>query len=120
MSLVKSNNHPMAHCRGDLKDQPLVDMRDDKTTNTTADHTHIPLPSVAPSIPCPTSAHCATGVPVGASRRSSPPISRFCPVLGWWTMLHLLARRAAESNDFSVPDDNTLWSRSEDDLLISI
>ena len=33
-------------------------------------------------------------------------------------MLQLLARRAAESNAFSVPDRNELWSRAEDDLLI--
>ena len=90
----------------------------DKTVNTTADHTHIPLPSLAPSIPCPDSDHCATAVPVGALRRSAPAISRFCPVLGWRTMLQLLARRAAESNAFSVPDRNALWSTAEDDLLV--
>ncbi len=39
-------------------------------------------------------------------------------MLGWRTMLQLLARRAAESNAFSVPDRNELWSRAEDDLLI--
>ena len=33
-------------------------------------------------------------------------------------MLQLLARRAAESNAFSVPDNNALWSRAEDDLLV--
>ena len=33
-------------------------------------------------------------------------------------MLQLLARRAAESNAFSVPDHNALWSRAEDDLLV--
>ena len=33
-------------------------------------------------------------------------------------MLQLLARRAAESNAFSVPDRNASWSRAEDDLLI--
>ena len=33
-------------------------------------------------------------------------------------MVQLLARRAAESNAFSVPDDNALWSRAEDDLLV--
>ena len=37
---------------------------------------------------------------------------------GWWTMLQLLARRAAESNAFSVPDRNASWSRAEDDLLV--
>ena len=57
-------------------------------------------------------------VPVGASRRSAPAISRFCPVLGWRTMVQLLARRAAESNAFSVPDRNSSWSRAEDDLLV--
>ena len=94
-------------------------MRDDKTANTTADHTHIPLPSLAPSIPCPDSDRCDTaGVPVPPLRRSAPAISRFCPVLGWRTMLQLLARRAAESNAFSVPDRNALWSRAEDDLLV--
>jgi hypothetical protein len=45
-------------------------------------------------------------------------ISKFCPVLGWRTMLQLLARRAAESNEFSVPVRNTLWSREEDGLLV--
>jgi hypothetical protein len=33
-------------------------------------------------------------------------------------MIQLLARRAAESNVFSVPDRNALWSRTEDDLLM--
>jgi hypothetical protein len=33
-------------------------------------------------------------------------------------MLQLLARRAAESNAFSVPDRNALWSRAEDGLLV--
>jgi hypothetical protein len=93
-------------------------MRDDKTANTTADHTHIPLPFLAPSIPCPASDRCATAVSVGASRRSAPDIIRFCPVLGWRTMLQLHTRRAAESNAFSVPDRNALWSRAEDDLLV--
>jgi hypothetical protein len=51
-------------------------------------------------------------------RRSAPAISRFCPVLGWRTMLQLLARRAAESIAFSVPDRNALWSRAEDGLLV--
>ena len=104
--------------RRPAKEQPPADMRDDKTANTIADQTHIPLPSLAPSIPCPASDRCATAVPVGASRRSSPAISRFCPVLGWRTMLQLLARRAAESNAFSVPDRNALWSTAEDGLLV--
>jgi hypothetical protein len=86
--------------RRPAKEQPPADMRDDKTANTIADQTHIPLPSLAPSIPCPSSDRCATAVPVGVSRRSAPAISRFCPVLGWRTMLQLLARRAVESNDF--------------------
>ena len=33
-------------------------------------------------------------------------------------MLQLLARRVADSNAFSVPDRNALWSRAEDDLLV--
>ena len=37
---------------------------------------------------------------------------------GWRTILQLLARRAAESFAFSVPDRNALWSRAEDDLLV--
>jgi hypothetical protein len=57
-------------------------------------------------------------VPVPPSRRSAPAISRFHPVLGWRTILQLLARRAAESIAFSVPDRNTLWIRTEDDLLV--
>ena len=39
-------------------------------------------------------------------------------MLGWRTMLQLLARRAAESHAFSVPDRDALWSRAEDDLLV--
>ncbi len=104
--------------RRPVKEQPPDDMRDDKTTNTISDQTHIPLPSLPPSIPCPASDRCVTTVPVDASRRSAPDISRFCPVLGWRTMLHLLARQECESNSFSVPDRNTLWSRAEDGLLV--
>ncbi len=114
--------------RRPAKEQPPADMRDDKTANNTADYTHIPLPSLAPSIPCPASDRCAipcpasdrcaTAVRVGASRRSAPAISRFYPVLGWRTLLQLLVRRAAESYAFSVPDRNALWSRAEDGLLV--
>jgi hypothetical protein len=104
--------------RRPAKEQSPDDMHDDKTTNTIADQTHIPLPSLAPSIPCPASDRCATSVPVGASRRSAPAISRFCPVLGWRTMLQLLVCRTSKSNTFSVPDRNALWSRTEDGLLV--
>jgi hypothetical protein len=101
------------------KEQPPADMRDDKNATTTADHTHTPLPSLAPSIPCPDSDRCDTaGVPVPPSRRSAPAISRFHPVLGWRTILHLLVRRATESIAFSVSDRNASWSRAEDDLLV--
>ena len=93
-------------------------MRDDKTDTTTADHTHRPLPSFTPSIPCPDSDRCdTTGGPVPPSRRSVPVISRFHPVLGWRTILHLLARREAESITFSLPDRNVSWARDEDDLV---
>ena len=101
--------------RRPAKEQPPADMRDDKTANT--DHTHIPLPSLAPSITCPASDRCdIAGVSVPPLRRSAPAISRFCPVLGWRTMLQLFARRAAESNAFSIR--NALWSSAEDDLLV--
>ena len=33
-------------------------------------------------------------------------------------MIQLFTRRAAESNAFSVPDHNALWSTAEDDLLV--
>ena len=39
-------------------------------------------------------------------------------MLGWRTMLQLLACREVESNVFSVPDRNASWSRAEDDLLV--
>ena len=39
-------------------------------------------------------------------------------MLGWWTIIQLLVCREDESIVFSVPDRNTLWSRSEDDLLV--
>jgi len=101
--------------RRPAKEQPPADMRDDKTANT--DHTHVPLPSLATSITCPDSDRCDIGgVSVPPLRRSTPAISRFCPVLGWWTMLQLLASRAAESNAFSIR--NALWRRAEDDLLV--
>ncbi len=35
-------------------------------------------------------------------------------------MLRLLASRAVESNAFSVPDRNALWSRAEDGLLVQV
>jgi hypothetical protein len=105
--------------RRPAKEQPPADMRDDKTATSTPDHNHIPLPSSALSIPCPDSNRCDTaGVPVPPWRRSAPAISRFHPVLGWRTILQLLARRAAESIAFSVPDRYASWSRAEDDLLV--
>ena len=105
--------------RRPAKEQPPADMCDDKNATTTADHTHIPLPSLEPSIPYPDSDRCDTaGVSVPPLGRSAPAINRFHPVLGWRTILHLLARWAAESIAFSVPDRNALWSRAEDDLLV--
>ncbi len=86
-------------------------MRDDKTANT--EHTHIPLPSLASSITRPDSDRCdivgvSTSICVPPPlRRSVPVIRRFCPVIGWRTMMHLLACRAAESNAFSIR--NALW-----------
>jgi hypothetical protein len=58
---------------------------------------------------------CDTGVPI---EEVGPRNNRFCPVIGWWTMLHLLVCRVVESNVFSVPDRNSLWNRTEDDLLV--
>ena len=49
---------------------------------------------------------------------SAPAISRVNPVLGWRSTLQLLARRAAESIAFSVPDRHALWRRAEDDILV--
>jgi hypothetical protein len=57
---------------------------------------------------------------VSPSRRSVPVINRFCPVIGWWTVLQLLVRRVSESIPVSVHDRNTLWSRTEDDLLVQV
>jgi hypothetical protein len=101
--------------RRTAEDQPAVDMCDDKTDNT--DHTNNPQPSLAPSITRPASDRCDIAVVcVPPLRRSAPAIIRFCPVLGWRTMLELLARRTAESNAFSMR--NALWSSAEDDLLV--
>ena len=104
--------------RRPAKEQSPDDMRDDKTTIVTVDHNNIPpLPPLTPSTPCPDSDRCDTaGVPVPPSRRSAPVISRFHPVLGWRTILQILACRTAESTAFSVP--NASWSRAEDDLLV--
>ena len=97
-------------------------MHDDKSALTTQSYhiSYLPLPSLAPSIPRPASDRCdIAGVPVPPLRRSAPTISRFHPVPGWrWIILQLLARRAAESIAFSVPDRNALWSRADDGLLI--
>ncbi len=97
-------------------------MQDDMTAalHTTPYHmSYLPMPSLTHSILCPASDRCDTaGVPVPPSRTSAPAISRFNPVLGWRTILQLLARRAAESIAFSVPERNALWSRAEDDLLV--
>ncbi len=54
------------------------------------------------------------------SRRSASVINRFHPMLGWRTMLHILACRTTEYIAISVPDRKTLWSRTEDDLLVKI
>jgi len=96
-------------------------MHDNKSALTTQSYhiSYLPLPDLAPSLPLPASDRCdIAGGPVPPSRRSAPAISRFSPVLGWRTFLQLLARRAAESIAFSVPDRNALWSRAEDDLLV--
>jgi hypothetical protein len=53
---------------------------------------------------------------LGEARWLSP--ARFNPVLGWRTMMQLLAHRAADSIAFSVPHRNALWSRAEDGLLV--
>jgi hypothetical protein len=45
-------------------------------------------------------------------------VHRVSPDRGLLCDLRLLARRAAESNAFSVPDRNALWSRAEDGLLV--
>jgi hypothetical protein len=79
---------------------------------------YLPMPSLGHIIPCPVSDSFDDSVSVSPLRRSDHVISRFCPVLGWRTMLKLPARRAAESNVFSVPDCNAFWSRAEDDLLV--
>ena len=102
------------------KERP-TDMHDDKSALTTKSYhiSHLPLLDLAPSLPLPASDRCdIAGVPVPPLRRSAPATSRFHPVLRWRTFLQLLARRAAESIAFSVPDCNALWSRAEDDLLV--
>ncbi len=119
----------MTHCRDveawhtvadPVKDQPVADMRDDKTVITTADHNNIPpLPSLAHSILCPASDRCdTTDLLVSPWRRSVPVIRRFNPVMGWWTILQLLTSRAAKSIAFSVLNRNALLSRAEDGLLV--
>jgi hypothetical protein len=96
-----------------------ADVQDITALHTTPYHmSYLTMPSLAHIIPCPASDSCDTAVPVPPLRRSAPAISRFCPVLGWRTMLQLLARRAAESNAFALPDRNALWSSAEDDLLV--
>ena len=54
------------------------------------------------------------------SRRSDPDINRFSPVIGWRTFLQLLTCRTSDSIAFSVPDRNTLWSRTEDCVLVKV
>jgi hypothetical protein len=81
---------------------------------------YLPMPSLAHIIACSASDSCDTAVPVPLLWRSAPAISRFCPVLGWRTKLQLFARRAAESNAFSVPDRNALWSRAEDLIVQAV
>ncbi len=92
------------------REQP-ADMQDDMTAlQTTPYHmSYLPMPSLTHIIPRPPSDRCDIGgLPVPPSRRSAPAISRFNLVLGWRTFLQLLARRAAESIAFSVPDRNAL------------
>jgi hypothetical protein len=107
--------------RPPAKKQP-ADLQDDMTAlHTTPYHmSYLPLPSMAHNFPGPASDRCDIAVPVHPSRRSAPAISRFNPVLGWRTMLQLLARRAAESIAFSAPDRNALWSRAQDGLLVQV
>ena len=96
-----------------------ADLQDDSPACITSNNiAYIPIPPLAHSIPFSASDRRDTaGVPVPPPRRSAAAITRFHPVLGWRTILQLLARRAAESIAFSVPDRNALWSRAEDGLL---
>ena len=41
-------------------------------------------------------------------------------MLGWRTILQVLARRSTVSIAFSVPDRNALWRRVEDGLLVQV
>ena len=93
------------------------DMEDDMTDlHTTLYHMScLPKPSVTLSIAYPDSDRCDTnGVSVSPSKRSVSVIRRFNPVLGWRTILHLLASRTSESIF------HTLWNRVEDDLLVQV
>ncbi len=106
----------MAHCRGVL---PRSSRRWTRATTrppilTTLTYLYLLYRPVL--LPLTLTVVIIAGVSVPPLRRSAPAISRFCPVLGWRTMLQLLARRAAESNAFSIR--NALWSRTEDDLLV--
>jgi hypothetical protein len=40
--------------------------------------------------------------------------------MGWWTIFQLLTCRVAESNAFSIPDRNTSWNRTEDELIVQV
>jgi hypothetical protein len=98
--------------------EKTADVQDITALHTTPCHmSYLPTSPLVHIIPCPPSDSCDTTVPV-PPLRSVPVISRFCPVLGWWTMVDLLASRAAESNAFSVPDRYALWIRAEDGLLV--
>jgi hypothetical protein len=123
VELSSSQNHlvnPLYFLNMTLsKDAPSSEKKNERDKPTSSLNCR-PMPSLAHIIPCPVSDSCDTTVPVSPLRRSVPVINRFCPVLGWRTMLQLLARRAAESKAFSVPDRNALCRRTEDDLLVKV
>ena len=100
----------------------LTDIHDDTSVLTTQSYhiSYLPLRDLTPSLTLPSSDHCdITDGPVSPSRMSVPVINRFSPVLGWRTFLQLLGCRATESITFSVPDCNSLWSRTDNDLRAS-
>ena len=65
------------------KEQPSTDIHDDKTTTTTVDHNHIPLPSLTHSILCPPSDRCDTGG-VPYLHREGRPLTSAGSIPSWF------------------------------------
>jgi primase-polymerase (primpol)-like protein len=90
----------------------LVDIRNNKTTKTTTDHTHKPLPSLTTSIPCPDSDRWVITVYVLSSKLKRKKNNR-----GPDSHTHTVMSDVEDNNNLYHSDSESDGTESESDFL---